>query len=72
MTTSKKMLLLPIACLVGVLAGLKTASASTPNSSYCENDKCMFMAWCQDGGMGTQCNMGTLSGCITQDCDKPN
>lgn len=72
MTIPKKRLLLPIACLMGVMAGLSTANAPTPNSSYCENDKCMFRAWWEDGGMGTKRNMGTLGGCITQDCDKPN
>lgn len=57
-----------VVATIGVAAGVRSAGAATVRASYCENDKCMLGGWCQDGGLGTKCNMGTLGGCINEDC----
>lgn len=46
------------------------ASASSSVSNHCENDKCMFFAWCQDGSLFTSCDMNNplQGGCITRGC----
>ncbi len=52
------------------LGAISSAGAATPKVTYCENDKCMFMAWCQDGGLHTSCDMSNpiIGGCITVGC----
>jgi hypothetical protein len=44
--------------------------AAALRARYCENDKCMFRQWCQDGGLLTGCNMSDplQGGCITYQC----
>ncbi len=52
------------------MGAITSAGAATPNTTYCENDKCMFMAWCQDGSLFTSCDMSNpiIGGCITVGC----
>lgn len=59
-----------IVAILGLAVGAKTSSAATVGVEFCENDKCIFGGWCQDGGLGTKCNMGTLGGCINENCER--